>query len=259
MSDERQSRHSFLGNKYFEAKDKITIAIVGGGGIGSSCNMQLAHLEFKNIVMLDPQKIELANLPRLMGADLSDVNNETLKVDIAKRVVESLSEDSNFVGIASTWQEAVTNEKFLNADIIFSCLDTFEDRNQLENFFRPKGKVIIDMGMKVKELSDGSFRMFGQVVMSHPDGPCFKCLQYLSNDKLMEEDPGYGPAGIRPQIISFNNLLSSIAILVFIDVISNWTKNNLKQFYKVVDGNTLEIKEPTIIFEDLVPDTCDHF
>src|SRR6266849_8531402 len=49
----------------------------------------------------------------------------------------------------------------------------------------------------------------GQVIMSSPDGPCMRCMGFLTGEKLAAEAALYGNAGARPQVVWHNGVLAS--------------------------------------------------
>ena len=78
--------------------------------------------------------------------------------------------------------------------------------------------------------------------MSHPEGPCFKCLDFITDRDLEVEASKYGSVGIRPQVIWANAILANIAVGLGVEILSEWTGKNSKVFYKHFDGNSLTVK-----------------
>src|SRR6267143_583442 len=103
--DQRYNRQSFLG----EASERIfataKVGILGLGGGGSHVVQQLAHLGIRNFVICDPDKVEDTNLNRLVGATRQDVQNATLKVEVARRVIAGLHSDAHIVALSTRWQD----------------------------------------------------------------------------------------------------------------------------------------------------------
>ena len=81
----------------------------------------------------------------------------------------------------------------------------------------------------------------GQVVLSHPDGPCFKCYEFITDEDLKAEAAKYGDVGIRPQVIWANGILASAAIGIGVEILSGWTKRQPTAFYNHFDGNKLNL------------------
>src|SRR5258708_34278501 len=80
-------RQSFLGSDAANTFANCVVAIVGLGGGGSHIAQQLAHIGFLSAQLYDGDTAELSNLNRLIGASLDDVQNNTKKGDIARRMM----------------------------------------------------------------------------------------------------------------------------------------------------------------------------
>ena len=180
---------------------------------------------------------------RLLGAHYSDIKNNTPKVDIAERVLLSIDPSIKLIKKKSIWQECIESEEMKECKLLFSCLDDFSNRIQLESFTRKNEIILIDIGLTIKSDSQGNFHSMGQVAMSHPDGPCFKCLEFITDNDLGLEASKYGEVGIRPQVIWANSILANTAVGLGVEILSEWTGETPKVFYKHFDGNKLIVFE----------------
>ena len=77
------------GQKYLES---LTVAIVGLGGTGSIAAEQLAHLGVRKFILVDPDRIEMTNLNRVVGARVSDVGR--FKTDVAADMIARITSDA---------------------------------------------------------------------------------------------------------------------------------------------------------------------
>jgi molybdopterin/thiamine biosynthesis adenylyltransferase len=238
---ERNSRQSFLGVEFHKFIEKEIVSIVGLGGGGSILTTELAHIGFKNFFLCDPDEFEESNINRLMGSVHRDIERRTDKVKIAERVIRDISPDANVFSMKGKWQDCIGDSSFKKSKIIFSGLDDFANRVQLESFARRNKIPLIDIGLTIKKVEN--YHMMGQVVLSHPEGPCFKCYQFITDRDLKEETDKYGDAGPRAQVIWANAILASAAIGLGISLISDWNKTKTVSFYKHLDGNDLSLKD----------------
>ena len=73
--------------------------MIGLGGGGSHIVQQLAHLGVQNFVLYDDDRVDAegTNLNRLVGATLKDSEAETLKVDVAERLIRGLNPNANCI------------------------------------------------------------------------------------------------------------------------------------------------------------------
>lgn len=252
--DDRHSRQSFLG-KYSEEQIRCCkIGVVGLGGGGSHIVQQLAHIGFLNYVLYDSQEIEPSNLNRLIGGTYSDAIASASKLEIAKRSILGLQPTAIIEGYKTRWQDNPLPLR--NCDIIFGCVDGFDERRQLETSARRYLIPYIDIGLDVHPGTPPS--MTGQVILSLPGRPCLKCLGFLSDRNLAKEAAMYGAAGIRPQVVWANGVLASLAVGIGVDLVTGWAKSSSKIIYLSFDGNFGTVKQHVRV-EHMTNDECLHF
>ena len=254
------NRQSFLGKELDKVLTQTLVGIVGLGGGGSQVVQQLAHIGFQRFVLCDFDTIEETNLNRLVGATISDVENKTRKLDIVVRMIRSLQPDAEIQGIPKRFQEGA--EPLMKCDIIFGCLDGLGNREQLERLTRSAKIPYIDIGMDVNaKIMNEPPRMSGQVIASLPGHPCMRCYGFLNEKDLGQEYAAYGDAGVRPQVIWPNGVLSSTAVGIALNLLTNWTGRSDKQIlYCEYDGNSGTIKPHLFYERELHRNTkCPHF
>ena len=256
MSDERYSRQSFLGEDSQSAIEKCKVGIVGLGGGGSHIIQQLSHLGFKDYEIYDPDRAELSNLNRTVGATLQDARDGTPKVEIAKRVILGLQPDARIGVHQLRWQD--DPEPLMNRHLVFGCLDGLDERRQLESATRRYLIPLIDIGLGVALSSDEPPYMAGQIILSMPGGPCMACLGFLNDRGLAAEAQKYGDAGPRPQVIWSNGLLASTAIGIAVELLTGWTRRERPPVY--LDYRANESSLAVHAREIYAPkEPCSHF
>jgi hypothetical protein len=252
----RHSRQSFLGVDAQAIIAGVRVGIVGLGGGGSHIVQQLSHIGFRDFVLYDPDIVEESNLNRLIGATLEDAREQRFKVDVACRLVEGLQCDATIISKRVRWQEEPGSLRTCN--VIFGCLDTLQDRSELEVCSRRFLIPYIDVGLGVFTMAGERPRMAGQVVLSMPGSACFRCLGFLNERDLADEVGRYGHAGLRPQVVWANAVLAATAVGVAIDILTDWTQSLRGPVYLSYDGNTgLIVTHPRLRY---VPtSSCVHF
>ncbi len=252
----RFTRQSFLGRHSQTAIENAAIGIVGLGGGGSHIVQQCAHLGARRFRLFDADAVDHTNLNRLVGASLVDALVDTPKTCVAQRVIRSLTPDAEILSCNKRWQECP--EILCGCDIVFGCVDTFSERQQLEAFCRRYLIPYIDIGMDVFQLPGETPRMAGQVILSMPGGPCMFCLGFLTQKRLGEEAAQYGDAGDRPQVVWANGILASSAVGIAVDLLSGWTSRTDQTIYLSYDGNMgILTPHPRLRF---LPDApCPHY
>jgi molybdopterin-synthase adenylyltransferase len=249
------NRQSFLGDNLDLILEQSTVAIIGLGGGGSQVVQQLAHIGFKRYILCDFDRLEDTNLNRTVGATMEDVEQASRKLDIAVRLIKKIVPDAHITDLVDKFQ--LFPQELSNATIIFGCLDGLQNRNELEKFARRKEIPYIDIGMDVTN-SAGTYVMRGQVIASLPNKPCMWCMEFLNSEKLGQEAAKYGESGHRPQVIWSNGVLSSTAVHVGMNLLTNWTgRLDHQTLYYEYDGNK-GIVRPHIHYEKHLRDTCPH-
>lgn len=254
---ERFSRQSFLGDTSEGVIAGAKVGVVGLSGGGSHLVQQLGHVGFRRWVIYDPDRVDESNLNRLVGSTLADVRDQSRKVDVARRVLSGIAGGAlELESHACRWQEHP--EPLRGCDIIFGCVDTFAQRAELEVCARRYLVPLIDIGLDVNTVAPEPPRMGGQVILSMPDGPCMRCLGFLTDARLAREAAAYGDAGPRAQVVWANAVLASTAVGLAIDLLTDWTRRLREPVYLSYDGNRGTVT-PHVRLQHLVESRCSHF
>ena len=251
----RLDRQSFLGSESTTILDRSRVAIVGLGGGGSHVVQQLAHLGLGEYVLVDPDVVEATNLNRLVGATDEDAAVATLKVLVASRVVAGVNPSARIWTKATQWQACGTT--LHTCDVIFGCVDSISERAQLETAARRYLIPYIDLGMDVHRV-DAGFFIGGQVALSLPGNPCLRCMGIINDKSLETEAQHYDSAGGRPQVVWSNGVLASIAVGLFVQLITPWCKVRELPALLEFDGNSQTVS-PSAKLRYLAGMTCRHF
>jgi len=255
MTD-RYDRQSFLGARAQEAIATARVGIVGLGGGGSHLVQQLAHLGFSHYVLYDPDQVEESNLNRLVGATQTDALEHRPKLAVAERVLRALLPEVEIDAFAVRWQDHPLPLR--SCDVIVGGLDSLLDRSELEVCARRFLVPYIDIGLGVRRIAPEPPRMSGQIVLSMPGYPCFRCIGFLNEEDLAAEARLYGDAGPRPQVVWANGLLASIATGLVVDLVTDWTESLRAPVYLTYDANSgVVLPHPRLRYA--VNRACVHF
>jgi molybdopterin-synthase adenylyltransferase len=88
----------------------------------------------------------------------------------------------------------------------------------------------IDIGMDVHDLGN-QFAISGRVILSMPGELCMKCMGFLRDDLLAREAENYGAAGSKPRVIWPNGVLASLAVGVFVELVTPWQNRHRRVWY----------------------------
>jgi ThiF family len=254
-SNARYARQGFLGPKAEEIINSTRVGIVGLGGGGSHIAQQLAHLGFRDFVLYDDQAIDETNLNRLVGATEADTKASTQKVLIAERVIKGIRASATVKAVPQRWQD--NRSPLRSCDMVFGCVDGFDERRQLEITCRRYYVPYIDIGMDVHAVAGQTPRMVGQIIVSVPGWACMQCLGFLNELTLAREAQNYGQAGDRPQVVWSNGVLASTAVGLGIDLLTDWTRQRPDAIYLSYDGNASTVT-PHVRLRFVRKQTCPH-
>jgi|TARA_Y100000031_G_scaffold22696_1_gene23815 molybdopterin/thiamine biosynthesis adenylyltransferase len=153
---------------------KTHLAICGLGGVGAMVVANIRGLGFKEVTLVDPDRVEPSNLNRLAGAGREDI--ESFKVDIFKREIRRVSPETE-VHAVSTGVETPVAQSFLKgSDLIVSAVDGMGPRAELQVLSARLLKPLFDTGSGILVDKEGSIRRMGsQIIVYVPGGPCLAC------------------------------------------------------------------------------------
>jgi molybdopterin/thiamine biosynthesis adenylyltransferase len=248
-------RQSFLGRNSSSVLDGTRVAIVGLGGGGSHVAQQLGHLGVGEFVLIDPDVVENTNLNRLVGATQQDVAKNSSKAAVAGRVIVGVNPGARISIETARWQLCAIALR--SCDVIFGCVDSIAEREQLETAARRYLTPYIDIGMDVHSMA-GGFSIGGQVALSMPEGPCLRCMGIIDDRKLELEAQAYGAAGGRPQVVWPNGLLASLAVGFFVQLFTPWRKELELPVLLEFDGDAQTVS-PSNKLLYLGEHGCPHF
>lgn len=247
-------RQSFLGIDSQFRFENIAVGIIGYGGGGSHIGQQLAHLGVVHQTIFDDDVIDETNLNRLIGGWFEDAKKSILKTTIAQRLIEKVLPHAKVVK-AGRWQHSTSLLE--KCDIVLGCVDSYDERNQLEAHCRRYLIPYIDIGMDIHSHSNNQYGVSGQVILSMPEAPCMRCHGFLTEEKLAREAAKYGDIGGRPQVVWSNGVLASTAVGIFVDLVTGWSGLRDKKSYIAYDGNSGKMDDHIRL--KFSPSHCDHY
>jgi len=173
--DERLNRNvKWFGAKGQEIIADTHLAICGLGGVGAIVAAAARGLGFREITLVDPDKVEPSNLNRLVGARLDDVG--AFKVEVAGRMIQDVMPETCVNALPVGIEDPRAQDAILRSDVIVSAVDGLGPRAELQilaaRFLRP----LLDLGSGI--LVDGSGaikRMGSQIIVYIPGMPCLRC------------------------------------------------------------------------------------
>lgn len=146
MSDESKrdfSRQSSLVPE--ERLAPLSIAVVGCGAIGRNVAVQLALIGARKIHLIDFDAVDMSNVTT-QGFLPSDVGD--LKTLAIERALLAIDDSITIYQHATKWRQQFT----AHADVIFSCPDRIDVRQEVFDAHRADDKLIIDGRMLAESM-----------------------------------------------------------------------------------------------------------
>ena len=254
MTSARFTSQSFLGQDSEAILQNVHVGIVGLSGGGSHLVQQLVHLGVLHFTVIDFDHIEEKNLNRLVGATLDDVKCSALKTTISERIIKGVAPNATVISRPYHWQEILPDLR--ECDVIFGCVDSYKERDELERFCRRFLIPYIDLGMDIHPVGD-RFSIGGQVVLSSPGGPCLWCFGILTQERLQEEAHRYGQKTSAPQVVWTNGVLASVAVGLFVQLVCPWHDAPTATHCAEYDGNRHLVEASRMRYASQL--RCSHF
>jgi molybdopterin/thiamine biosynthesis adenylyltransferase len=202
---DRQAR--LFGDRGQELLRQLKVGVIGAGGAGSIVNEHLAHLGVGQVVIIDPERIEPSNLPRVVGSRRRDVRPwltharlpvwvrsraerlRTAKVAISRRAARVANPNGLLVARMRDITSSSAASDLLDADYLFLAADSMQARlvfNALIHQYLIPG---VQMGAKVVvDQSTGDITdLFTVTRPVVPGVGCLWCNELISPARLQDE------------------------------------------------------------------------
>jgi len=218
------------------------VGIIGAGGAGSLIIEYLARLGVGHLVVVDPDRIDITNLPRVVGAKRFDALSwlthpgrpeivrrfgklfSMRKVKIAKRLSRTANPRIAFQAISKSVVEETAAKALVDCDYIFLAADSMQARlvfNAIVHQFCIPG---VEVGAKVPlDRETGAvLEPFSVVRPVWPNEGCLWCNELISPSRLQEEAISEqerrrqkyvdDPEVVAPSVITLNAVAAAHAV-----------------------------------------------
>jgi len=227
----------------------VKVGIVGLGGVGSFVAQMLAYLGVQEFVLVDDDIIEESNLNRLIGASIEDAKNRTPKVDITKRVINSINPAAKVMQLFKNLRSEEAIDSLCQiSEIIFACVDNDSSRLILTEFAAAYNKTLIDSGTEI--INNQEFQEFGgRVIVARPGDFCLLCADQIDlgiaqqeletdQEKIYRQTLGYGLGEKMPDpsVVSLNSIIAGLAVTEFLMLVTGLREPNRRVTYKGMRG-----------------------
>jgi len=176
--------------------------VIGAGGAGSLINEYLARLGVGHLVVVDDDRLDSTNNPRVVGSRPSDLRPRRFarplaglfrqgalrKVAIAKRVALEANPAIDYEAVVSDVTEPHVAEKLIDCDVIFLAADSMRARLVVNAICHQYLIPTWQVGAKVSHDDSGNVQdVFSVVRELVPGKSCLWCNELIDATRLAEE------------------------------------------------------------------------
>lgn len=219
------------------------VAIVGLGGAGSQLAELLSRLGVGRFVLIDPDRADRTNLPRLIGARASDVRLtesqarrfpalapwldrlRRRKIDLAARNILLANRRAKVERVFGSVVDAAVAERLLDCDFIFLAADEMGARLVVNAVVQQYLIPSVQVGARiVADPHDGSLQdVFAVSRPVFPAQGCLWCnglidptaLQLEMTQDRQRAAQAYGTESPAPSVVSLNAIATADAVNLF--------------------------------------------
>lgn len=228
----------------------LCVGVVGLGGTGSIVVDMLARLGVHKFVLIDPDTVEQSNLNRLIGGNEKSLGRP--KVQVAR---EHITDILPFTPEITVIQGSILDETAVSAlkssDFLFGCTDSHGSRVVLNQFAYQHLIPYIDLGVGIATDHGVVKNITGRVQYLAPGFGCLVCSGQMDYDAVRREfmneehrsaDPYFVGNGVpQPSVVSINATVSSLAVTMFLSVITGIPSNPRYLVYNGIEGRTRSV------------------
>lgn len=184
----RYSRHLLLPEIDIEGQEKLAqsrVLIVGAGGLGSPAAIYLAASGVGELLICDPDKVDLTNLQRQILHNTDTIGK--LKTESARQTLQRINPDIQITPLAEYATEALLDRYLPAIDAVVDASDNFATRHSINRFCLKYQKPLIS-GAAVR--FDGQIAIFD---LRNATSPCYHCLFPMTGES---DDPICATMGV---------------------------------------------------------------
>ncbi len=227
--DDRQSR--LFGDQGQAILRRSKVGVVGVGGAGMLAVEWLTRLGVGDLIVVDPDRVDLTNLTRLPGATRWDARAfltapsrpewlqnfgrriATPKVRVARRLARQAGQGTTVTAFATDVRAREAAMALTDCDYLVLAADTATARHLVNIISHQYLIPAIQVGVKIPVADDGTVGdLFTAVRPVRPDGGCLRCAGLIDPERLAVESlPGsqrqqaaYGTGQPAPSVITLN-------------------------------------------------------
>lgn len=211
------------------AFSRLRFGVVGNGGTGSAVAEQLVRLGARDLILFDPDVLEVTNLTRVYGSTRGDVGRP--KVEALRDHLLRIAPDLHCDVRQHTILDERTARRLSACDVVFGCTDDNAGRIVLSRLASLFLVPVFDCGVLLSSDASGNLASIdGRVTTMCPGAACLVCRNRIDMRRAAAEQmsaaerqrlaaEGYAPAlgRVEPAVITFTTSVAAQAVSELIE------------------------------------------
>lgn len=228
---------------------QATVAVVGAGGIGMLLIQALARLSVGHLVVIDPDRVDPTNLPRLPEATRLDAMEyldrdgvpewirararrfAARKIRVARRIARRANRRITFEGIVGDVADDAVARRIIDCDFIFLAADTMLARSVVNQIAHQYLIPTLQVGSKpvIDKTTGDILDVFAVVRTLGTASGCLACTGLIDPVRLSEEALA-DPIQIANQRYVDDPDVHAPSVITLNAMAAGWAANDFMQF-----------------------------
>lgn len=242
---------------------KLKVGVIGCSGTGSPVIEQLVRLGVGELVLIDPDKVELKNLNRILNTKRSDAELSRFKVDVLSEAIHGFGLNTVVERFPKNLYDDIESlRRLAECDVLFGCVDSVDGRDLINRISTYYIIPYFDLGIKLEADGKGGIsKIVGSVNYIQPGKSSLMTRGLYDTEELKA-------AGLyrvnpeqfqdlvknsyikninvnRPAVISINMMISSYAVNEFLNRIHPYKVDQPHEFSQT----TIDLSEGCFIHQ----------
>lgn len=259
------------------------VAVVGAGGAGMLLVQALARLGVGHLVVIDPDRVDPTNLPRLPEATRLDAMEyldhdgvprwvrrvarrvAAPKVRVARRIARRANHRVTFEGIVGDVADDHVARRITDCDFIFLAADTMLARSVVNQIAHQYLVPTLQVGCKpvIEKATGNILDVFAVVRTLGTEPGCLACNELIDPVRLTEEALG-DPVQIANQRYVDDPDVHAPSVITLNAMATGWAANDFMQFivglgrpaggFRILRTNPVTANSPHVTVQEPDPE-----
>lgn len=140
-----------FGEKTYSLLSRLKVGVIGCSGTGSPVIEQLVRLGVRELVLVDPDKVELKNLNRILNTTRPDALEARLKVKVLENAISNFDLGTIVQPFSmNLYEDIKVLRELATCDILVGCVDSIDGRDLINRISTYYIIPYFDLGIKLE-------------------------------------------------------------------------------------------------------------